>query len=214
MKQGRTFFRQQQSGASMLEALVALVVLSLGLLGMAAMQVATSKYQVNVQAHAAVMRLVSDLSERIRINPDEAGTRYGPGSEDVQTNGYTLRSAWAAQQAQTLSADKNCLKNVCTAAERAQFDMADWRQKVRDALPQGAAWVEGSLQRGFAIALMWMDKEQKETRHDAVTGLSTTEATQARTCAEDEAGRLVQNCCPESAAVPAGVRCWRFSVLP
>lgn len=204
----------EQAGASMLEALVALAVLSLGLLGMAGMQLATSKYRVNVQAHAAVMQLVADLGERIRINPSTAGTPFGPGNPETTTQPYSLKRTWTEQQSDALVKDKDCLSQLCTAAERAAYDMVDWRQHVRRALPQGAAWVEGSLQKGFGVVLMWMDKEFTETSVDADSGASITEGGVARTCSDDAQGRWVQNCCPEAAAVMKGVRCWRYSLLP
>lgn len=64
---------QKQKGASLLEVMVAVLVMSLGLLGMAGLQAATAKYRINIQANAVVAQLVSDFSERVRVNPNAAG---------------------------------------------------------------------------------------------------------------------------------------------
>lgn len=205
--------RLRQYGASMLEVLVALLVMSLGLLGMAGLQAATTKYRVNVQSHAAVAQLVSELSERMRINPDATGPEFDP-SMGGGSSLYTLEKTWAVQSAATLEGAKNCLSSSCSAQERADFDMLGWRQRVRDLLPQGRAMVQGDRRSGIRVTLMWMDKEQTAEIEDADTGIKEQALSKAPVCTVDADSTIVHNCCPAEAAVPAGVRCLRMSFLP
>lgn len=65
---------KKQSGFSMVEMLVAILVFSLGLLGVAGLQAATAKYKINTQANAAVGQIFLDFTERVRVNPTAAGT--------------------------------------------------------------------------------------------------------------------------------------------
>ncbi|WP_134476987.1 type IV pilus modification protein PilV, partial [Pseudomonas aeruginosa] len=60
----------RETGFSMIEVLVALVLISIGVLGMVAMQGRTIQYtQESVQRNAAAM-LASDLMEIMRADPD------------------------------------------------------------------------------------------------------------------------------------------------
>ncbi|SFM21367.1 type IV pilus modification protein PilV [Halopseudomonas yangmingensis] len=62
-------FAGRSSGASLIEALVALLVLCLGVLGVAAMQL-TALRQTEAAGHAAQASLIMlDASERVRANP-------------------------------------------------------------------------------------------------------------------------------------------------
>ncbi|WP_370681518.1 type IV pilus modification protein PilV [Comamonas sp. GB3 AK4-5] len=202
-----------QAGASLLEVMVALLLMAVGLLGMAALQASTAKYRVNVQAQAAVALLVSDLAERVRINAGAAG----PGFGVYQGGGvslYVLESSWADQAGAPPTVGKDCERTLCSAAERAGFDMALWRQRVRELLPQGAAMVQGDKALGIDVTLMWMDKEQlSETREKDGGGIAK-QLRLAPVCVLDADQTMVYNCCPGQARAPAGVRCWRMSFLP
>lgn len=205
--------KQFQYGASLLEVMVALLVMSLGLLGMAGLQAATAKYRVNVQANAAVAQLVSELTERVRVNPEAAGSNFDP-SAGSSTSLYVLASKWSVQAGEALSISKNCETSSCTADERASFDMTTWRQRVRETLPQGGAIVQGDRKTGIEVTLMWMDKEQTTDLADETTGVINRSLRKAPLCTSDASNTVVHNCCPDIAAAPEGVRCLRMSFLP
>lgn len=204
--------QRMQYGASLLEVMVALLVMSLGLLGMAGLQVASAKYRVNVQSNGLVAQLVSDIAERIRVNPEAAGKAFneiGDGGSH-----YVLERTWQQQLTDTLNIDKNCNTAECTSEERGKYDMTLWRMRVRDELPQGNAWVEGGRRDGIQVTLMWMDKEQTAWEKDEKTSERTLVLQQAPICSEKAEGAIVHNCCPKAADAPAGVRCLRMSFLP
>lgn len=205
--------KKKQYGASLLEVMVALLVMSLGLLGMAGLQVASAKYRVNVQANGVVAQLVSDIAERVRVNPEAAGPSFDPsvgGGESL----YVLESSWSKQLAEALSITLNCSTSACTSIERAEYDMKRWRMRVRDELPQGNALVEGNRRDGIQVTLMWMDKEQTAWTEDVDTGERALVLQQAPPCSTRTEGTIVHNCCPEAAEAPAGVRCLRMAFLP
>ena len=204
---------QTQKGASLLEVMVAVLVMSLGLLGMAGLQAATAKYRINIQANAVVAQLVSDFSERVRVNPNAAGPSYDSAS-GVGSSSYVLLSTWNAQAADKLSMTVDCETTVCTSSQRAEFDLVYWRRRVRNELPQGAAIVQGNRRDGIDITLMWMDKEQTSSEVDPETGKGNRSLQKAALCKADALGTIVHNCCPGIAAAPEGVRCLRMSFLP
>lgn len=201
----------QQHGSTLIEVLVAIIVLSLGLLGIAGLQAATTKYKVNTWARSAATHLLSDFSERVRINPEAGGSNFTTGINAEPL--YRLTSSWATQQAEALSVSKKCeaLETKCTSDERAAYDMTSWRQRVRAGLPQGAAIVSGDRKSGFEVTLLWLDKDATDKGQSA-----SSELLKPTICQGDETGLAQQTCCPSQAKVSevAGVRCARFSFVP
>lgn len=200
-----------QKGFTLVEMMVAIVVLSIGLLGVAGLQAATAKYQVTTIVRSSISALVSDLSERIRVNPDVAGSSFVQGV--ASSSEYVITDNWATQQSAALTVTKNCESTACTASERATFDLLQWRSKLRQSLPQGAALVGGNKSQGITVAVMWMDKEQTSLSDPQDTS-STRTLKKSPTCDGTETGMAQQACCPAAAQVPAGVRCARFSFVP
>jgi type IV pilus assembly protein PilV len=201
---------KKSRGSTLIEVLVSIVVLSIGLLGIAGLQAATTKYKINTWSRSAATQLLSDLSERVRINPDEAGSNFTTGVAADPL--YRLSSTWAAQEVLP-PVDKNCddIDAACTTAERAAFDMAFWRQRVRAALPQGSANVAGDKRNGFEVTLMWFDTGATDKGKAADSQL-----VKPLVCQGNETGMAQQTCCPAQAQVGdiAGVRCARFSFIP
>lgn len=202
-----------QTGVSLLEVMISLLLMSVGILGMAGLQAATAKYRINTQSIGGSAQLVSELSERVRINADAAGPGFD-ASIGSNPSKYVLTSAWTVQNKETLDVKKNCMTTVCTVNERAEFDMTSWRSRVRDTLPQGAALVSGDRKSGIDVTLMWMDKEQTRITENEDTGKLDRALTKSVTCKTDVSSSIVHNCCPAEAAAPAGVRCLRMSFFP
>ncbi|PJG43414.1 pilus assembly protein [Acinetobacter tandoii] len=102
-----------QKGVGLIEILVALLVLAIGILGFVALQYraveATSESINRVQA----MNIARDLAERIRANRD--------GLADYKTQIST-----ASNQPST----HDCIKNTCTAAELADYDVGQVTKKA------------------------------------------------------------------------------------
>lgn len=195
-------------GLTMVEVLVAILVLSLGLLGIAGLHAATLKYKINTWAHSALPALLSDLSERIRINPQAAGARFtNQGSSE---SAYKFERSWKSQQDVPPPVGwRNC---GGTPAARADCDLFLWRQRVRNTLPQGSALITGDLKKGINLTLMWFDKERVDPSGDrkllspAICSDPPTDASLAQ-----------KSCCPAKAGSPAdlkGVRCARFHFIP
>lgn len=198
----------RQRGVALIEVMVSVLVLSIGLLGIAGLQAAVTKYKINTWARAAISTLSSDFADRVRINADVAGSNFATGV--TETSLYVISDNWTAQQGNALATPSpNCMTAACTNAERATFDLIAWRQRVRAEMPQGAAMVSGDRLAGFSMTYMWFDKDftDKGNASDSILVSS-------RTCDGTETGLGQQTCCPASAAAPAGVRCARMAFLP
>lgn len=102
MKQKET----RQGGFTLIEVLVATVVLSLGLLGLAGMQIWAVKNTGNAFFRTQATLAANDMVERMRGNPE--GRRQGAYSVNVVGCGVVVKS---------------CADARCTPAELAQDDL-------------------------------------------------------------------------------------------
>ncbi len=120
-------------GFSLLEVLVAIVILSVGLLGIAGLQV--KGLQVN---HSSYMRtqatlLAYDMADRMRANI----TRQQDGS--YKSGDYNMATTTPSQH--TKCRDAN---GKCTEQEMAENDLFEWNQAIRALLPTGSDCSEDS----------------------------------------------------------------------
>ena len=106
---------QQQRGFSLVEVLIALVIMSVGMLGIAGLYVQSMQAgRTSMFRHHAVT-LAGDVADRIRANPT-AGAIYMGGGVD---------SGCVAQDVD------------CTEPEMATHDIFLWAQQATEMLPNG-----------------------------------------------------------------------------
>lgn len=84
MLQGNGYF---QTGISLIEVMVALLILAVGLLGVAMIQLNALKYSDSAILHSQASFIVYDMMDRIRANPDAnynlASLAGAPGSSSL-----------------------------------------------------------------------------------------------------------------------------------
>lgn len=136
-----------QQGSSLLEVMVALMVMAFGLLGMAAMTGRSLQYTKGAQFQTAGAQLAAAYGDRIRANI--AG--YTAGGYD-QVGAYT-----AASGAVTVPACADAAS--CSPAEMAAVDVAEWTNLLRRSLPAGGAYVARDAGNPLAadLWLMWAE---------------------------------------------------------
>ena len=127
-----------QSGFSMIEALVALLVLSLGLLALAGFQVRVLVDSVGASNQNVAVQLAGDMADRIRANP-AAGNRYVTG--------------WSAAASSKPVPSCERADAACTAAELAAHDLWSWKRAIAAALPGGVADVRVNAAAGAMLFL-------------------------------------------------------------
>lgn len=111
-----------EKGFTLIEVAVALIVLSVGLLGIAGMQASGMKNTLKSHQRAVAMLQAQDIADRIRANL--AGMR---------TKEYTKAIVSPAP-----SPDCVTSSNTCTAAELAATDLYNWDAANAALLPSGA----------------------------------------------------------------------------
>jgi type IV pilus assembly protein PilV len=127
-----------QRGITLIESLAALMILSLAVLGLLAVQVRVlAQTQTSVRRGQAV-RLIEDFAERIKSNPGGA----------AQLPRYV--ADWDTMPA----APADCRQRPCLPDDLAQWDLATWKRNLATALPLGKATVfaaPGGRQLGVVI---------------------------------------------------------------
>lgn len=136
------------AGFSLVEVLIALVIMSVGMLGIAGLYVHTMKAgRTSLFRHHAVT-LAGDIADRIRANP-------------IAGVGYIVAGA-----------DNNCVAGGidCSRAEMAQHDIFLWTQQATDTLPAGAVNIvfnNGIVPSTYQITVSW--EEPGETPQYRIT---------------------------------------------
>jgi len=113
--------RRRESGVGLIEVLIAVLILAVGILGLAQMQLSAKRASFEATQRSIATSLARDILERIRSNPGEAAT-YAVATP---ANGIVLDAAY------TFPAVTDCTTNSCTAAQLAAYDMRDWTEMVR-----------------------------------------------------------------------------------
>jgi len=141
-----------QSGISLIESLVAIVVMSLGILGILGLQLRNLADTQTSLNRAQAIRLIEDLSEKIQANPNGLG------------NLEAYQSDWKD------SPTGSCKPEGCTPSEMGAYDITQWKDTVKSTLPKGDAAIfvsavdsatENRRQLGVMIGWKANEKEHK-----------------------------------------------------
>lgn len=124
-------------GFTLIEVLVAVLILSIGLLGLAELQVVGLRNNFSAYLRSQATQLTYDIAERMRANPAglAAGAYLGGATND------------------------DCETDTCTGAQMAGYDLRQWQNALTAAqLPGGVASI---TQAGgiYRIEVSWSEME-------------------------------------------------------
>lgn len=148
--------RRQQAGATLIEILVTVVLLSFGVLSLAGLQaysVAASKNAVNRGLAAA---MASDLADMIRANP----TAFANGNYNKVATFVATSTA-----VPTVDLSTYCLYPACTQAQLATLDAAVFNARLKATLRAGTYAVvqPASSTTRADIYIMWQEQRGPNT---------------------------------------------------
>ena len=138
-------------GFTMLEVLVALVVLSLGLLGIAALLVTTQKSNSSSYIRQQAVQSAYNILDRIRANQIEA-----------VLGGYNASNLAGAGQTPAVAAAPavDCTQTACTAPQMAAYDIWHWQARDLAQLTNGCGSVTTTASGNntlVTITVQWDD---------------------------------------------------------
>lgn len=128
------------SGFTMIEVLIALIVLSLGLLGLASLQVATTKYNHSAYLRSQATRLAYSMADRMRANRSAA----------LESGAYS---------GVDFVADPAC--GAIDGATVAERDISAWRNSLACSLPAGNGRIQVNADL-VTISVRWDDSRGAE----------------------------------------------------
>jgi len=148
-----------QTGFTLIEILVAIVVLSLGLLGLAALQASSLRNNQIAYYRGLAAQQTNDMADRMRANlAGVSAGQYDNLNDDALDPG-------------AMPSDPGCFTSEggCSAAEMAQTDYAQWYRNSAALLPNGAGEVRclvgesaGCTSNGtnwtFTVTLTWSER--------------------------------------------------------
>jgi type IV pilus assembly protein PilV len=144
--------RQQfQRGLTLVEAMIALLVISIGLLGIASLQITAMSQNTSSLNHSQAVWIAYNMSDRIRANIGQFANYNGIDTSNVYT--------------------QDCMAGSCTNIQMRVADAADWTAMV-GTLPGGRGII-GSNADGLLVTVLWDDDGSGATG----TGCDPTVAT-------------------------------------
>lgn len=136
----------------LMEVLVALLVLSVGVLGYAGLQLRALDSTDETYMRSQAMAVAQDAVERMMANPGAASV-------------YQTDSNWGGASATTLP--QTCLTQNCTAAEIADWDIDQLTWYANDLLSQGVVGVEDCATGSSLCVLVAWGGEALDNCQDA-----------------------------------------------
>lgn len=134
------------AGYNLLEMLVALLVISVGLLGVTSLQLKGQQVNHLSYVRTQATYLAYDFMDRIRANKDSKNGIYA-----------------TAGNCSTVPSFRDCESQTCTWNDVAQYDLAKWCGLVQQTLPEGKAecckWDASNFQYTFSI--QWTEKDDE-----------------------------------------------------
>ena len=146
---------RNQRGFSLIEVLIAVVIVGIGLLGIAALQITTNVYNEASLHRGQATMLAREMIERMRVNVDEAKA----GSYDINA-------------LPTLTTDCTGAATDCTPAQMREHDLRSWSARVVALLPGGDATIGTDTTVdpvAITVTMIWAGRRSAGMVSDAPT---------------------------------------------
>lgn len=141
----------RQSGFSLLEVLVTLVILSVGLMGLAFLQAQGMQLSTGAYARTQASYLTNDIIDRIRLNPGNIA-------------GYETTPSFTPGTCTT------------TTGVDAENDLNCWFEGLRGALPGGEGDIDvNAASREVTVIVRWRERPAGRADPDELTSAELTE---------------------------------------
>ena len=143
---------KNQTGIALLEALMALLILAFGVLGLLWVHQQTLMQQRQQLMRAIAMGIADDLAERMTLNAPQQALYAKPSGNVTNTA-------------------PDCSATACTRQDLAAWDMQQLQQSLSSQLPEGDAAVFAlpSAPNGWGIVIAWRDADETY-RTDGTSG--------------------------------------------
>lgn len=138
---------RKESGFSMLEILVSMIIIMIGVLGIAGMQLLAINNTEVARYQSLAALLASSMAAEIQGN-----VAYWNAPFAISFTGTTITGG--------PSGGTNCQTTVCTASQMAGYTLKNWVQAVTNTLPgaQGSISCSNGTPAVCTLSLTWSEK--------------------------------------------------------
>lgn len=161
--------KNKQKGVSLIEAMVSLIVLSIGMLGMVALQSKALQANQSSYYRTQIAILAEDIMDRMRANKPNASL-YKTGFNDAAPISVTECASSSAN---------------CSGSALADYDLAKWKEDVASLLPSGKAQIVktevSASTEIYVVTLQYDDSSADNSSSYAQTQTSTPKQFSFRT---------------------------------
>ena len=127
---------RRQRGLTLIESMISLLIISVGLLGIAALQITAMKQNAIALNHSQAVWIGYDMADRIRANVLQFTTYAGIDT----SNTYA----------------QDCMSAACNNTQMVTADAAEWSTQIQN-LPAGRGIIAGDATR-LDVSVMWDDE--------------------------------------------------------
>ena len=158
----------RQSGSSLIEVMVALLIFSTGMLGVAGLQGAGIRAGEQAAAYSLAAVQINDIVARMRAN--DVGMHDGKYDDAMPTDLATI---------------PNCVSVQCSSTQISQYDLLNWNIRNAQLFPSGAGKITAATatagETQYQVALTWLRPTNED---DTETGGSN--------CANDSGAKTYE----------------------
>lgn len=149
----KNFHINSSTGFTLLEVMVAMVIFSIGLLGLAGIQATAMQNNNTAYTRTVAMQLAYNMADVLRASTDNAGYMVSTFN--------SITTAAASPATSCVQSNGNTAPN-CTQANLASFEVFHWKKRIEEELPSGL----GSISKTgdvYTITIMWDDERTGAT---------------------------------------------------
>ncbi len=168
---------RRQAGFSMLETLITLVVVSVGLIGLAKIQAASISNTQNTRVRSLIALQTESLAAAMHANKGFWAAGLAPAT-------FTVSGTTVTDSSGTLSASVSGCSSACTSSQLAAYDVQAWASAMNTKFPSYSTTVTCSTTVGVPvtcnITVSWNEKYVAINSTTSASGV-TSSATQSFT---------------------------------
>ena len=152
-----------QKGFSLVEVLVALLVLSIGLLGLAALQTTSLKYNTDSYFRTQATYFVYDIVDRMRSN---SASVVDGGTYDVPdaSSATSIISTYQSCKSSSCTCDATA---VCDTTQLATHDLGKWYERMGQVLPGASnnlATIVIDSTKKVTVTINWTERDMSKNQ--------------------------------------------------
>jgi type IV pilus assembly protein PilV len=169
---------QRPQGFSLVEVMVALVIIAVGMLGIAKMQALALSTTESSGVRSLVAIEAASLAASMHANRDYWVGNPPPASFTVNVATTAVNTVSVAVSDPTLSPAQDCAAAACSPAQLAGYDVQQWGTALGAIVPAAQATINcnlASVPLSCTIQIAWVENVSSVNNAAAVSGSAATD---------------------------------------